>query len=249
MEWNAEVDPTVANTLEILNSPANPTGELRVPRNGSMLICDFVYDWPYLRLGATQRQRCDVMIYSMSKLTGHAGSRFGWALVKDKALYDMAVDIMLDLTLGISVDAQVRTNTVLRHVISEHGQFFTEGRSILENRWDRLEGILKECLAGVSLANTKSRGPNAWFATPEGTNATATLLKGGLLGWGGSDFGAGHNTVRFSLLDSNSTMELIFDHLTELCKHPADEMLVLVTPGVNNSGGSGPRRRKSLPHF
>ena len=78
------------------------------------MICDFVYDWPYLALGAVQTTRCDVMIYSMSKVTGHAGTRFGWALIKDKAVYEAAVEIMLDLTLGISVDAQVGAPRSLR---------------------------------------------------------------------------------------------------------------------------------------
>jgi aspartate/methionine/tyrosine aminotransferase len=58
-------------------------------------------------MGATQNTRCDVMVYSMSKLTGHAGTRFGWALIKDRKLFESATDVMVDLTLGISVDAQV----------------------------------------------------------------------------------------------------------------------------------------------
>lgn len=215
-------------------SPNNPTGALRTPKvaNKSMVICDFVYDWPYLAHGAVQTTRCDVMIYSMSKVTGHAGTRFGWALIKDKAVYEAAVEIMLDLTLGISVDAQVRAHTLLKRVVDERGQFFKQGRAMMDDRWGRLTAVLAGCTAGVTAANAADRGPNAWLETPPGTNATATLLKGGLLGWAGDSFGATPSFVRFSLLDSNSTMELIFDGLARLCAMPAVQALVPISPGA-----------------
>lgn len=46
-EWAEDADPSAATTVELLNSPANPDGGLRVPKvhNASMLICDFVFDW------------------------------------------------------------------------------------------------------------------------------------------------------------------------------------------------------------
>ena len=95
-----------------------------------------------------------------------------------------------------------------------------------------IHGVQAGCTAGVTVANAEARGPNAWLETPAGTNATATLLKGGLLGWPGDSFGATPSFVRFSLLDSNSTMDLIFDGLAGLCKLPAAHALVPVTPGA-----------------
>ena len=61
MEWNPDADPRSPLTLELLNSPANPSGEIRTARvgNTSLLICDFVYDWPYIAKGAVQTQVID----------------------------------------------------------------------------------------------------------------------------------------------------------------------------------------------
>lgn len=233
--WNPSADPSAATTIEIVNSPANPSGELRVPRvsNNSLIICDFVFDWPLYRMGAKQDLRCDVMIYSLSKLTGHAGSRFGWALVKDTALYEAAVNVMIDLTLGISVDAQVRANKLLRSIIDGGGTYFHDAGAVLSSRWTRLKNEISKCTGILSLSNTESEGPNAWLATPPGTNATATLLRVALLGVGGEFFGSDPRFVRFNLLDSNSTMELIFNRINELCARPILDVLVPATQGAS----------------
>ena len=49
-------------------------------------------------------------IFSLSKLSGHAGSRLGWALIRKThtALYDAAAQFMQDISLGISADTQAR---------------------------------------------------------------------------------------------------------------------------------------------
>ena len=46
--------------------------------------------------------------------SGHAGSRFGWALIKKKhaALFGRAAEYTIDRTLGISVDVQARADGV-----------------------------------------------------------------------------------------------------------------------------------------
>ena len=65
------------------------------------------------------------------------------------------------------------------------------------------------CTAGVTVANADDRGPNAWLATPPGTNATATLLKGGLYGWEGDSFGATSSFVRFSTTSTTRPLSLV----------------------------------------
>ncbi|KAL2497036.1 Tryptophan aminotransferase-related protein 4 [Abeliophyllum distichum] len=46
-------------------------------------IYDHAYYWPHFTAIPAPADE-DVMIFTISKLTGHAGSRFGWALVKDE---------------------------------------------------------------------------------------------------------------------------------------------------------------------
>eukprot|EP00122_Pirum_gemmata_P001943 Pgem_evm1s1754 len=63
----------------------NPDGALRqssskYPGN---VVYDLAYYWPNF-LTIPEKLKHDIMVFTTSKLTGHAGSRFGWALVKDK---------------------------------------------------------------------------------------------------------------------------------------------------------------------
>ncbi|KAH0772956.1 hypothetical protein KY290_010093 [Solanum tuberosum] len=67
------------NVIEFVTSPNNPDGNLESPvLNGPNVkhIYDHAYYWShYTAIPAPADE--DLMIFSMSKLTGHAGSRFG----------------------------------------------------------------------------------------------------------------------------------------------------------------------------
>ena len=67
------------NLIEFVNSPNNPDGQLKeaVLRSPNVEhIYDRVYYWPYFSAISAQADD-DIMLFSISKLTGHAGSRFG----------------------------------------------------------------------------------------------------------------------------------------------------------------------------
>ena len=46
------------------------------------ILCFQVYNWPSLT-NVTDNVDHDIMLFSLSKLSGHAGSRVGWAIVSD----------------------------------------------------------------------------------------------------------------------------------------------------------------------
>ena len=54
--------------------------------------------------------------------------------------------MLLDLTLGVSVDAQVRANTLLQSILDSDGQFFEESKAVLDQRWAQLR-----CTFGVTV--------------------------------------------------------------------------------------------------
>ena len=57
------------------------------------------------------------MMFTLSKLTGHDGSRVGWALVKDP---EMAAQIKRK-TGSLSHDAQLRAATLLQYTVAQRG--------------------------------------------------------------------------------------------------------------------------------
>lgn len=66
--------------IEMVTSPNNPDGTIREPvvnrTEGGKVIHDFAYYWPHYT-PITRRQDHDLMLFTFSKITGHAGSRIG----------------------------------------------------------------------------------------------------------------------------------------------------------------------------
>jgi len=65
--------------IEFITSPNNPDGVIREPVvNGDQekLIYDLAYYWPQYT-AITSPANHDVMLFTISKCTGHAGSRIG----------------------------------------------------------------------------------------------------------------------------------------------------------------------------
>ena len=77
--WKNNTDMSKRNIVEFVTSPNNPDGQM----NKGVLhgpnvkhIYDRVYYWPHFTpIPAPDDE--DLTIFSISKLTGHAGSRFG----------------------------------------------------------------------------------------------------------------------------------------------------------------------------
>ncbi|KAK4399699.1 Tryptophan aminotransferase-related protein 2 [Sesamum angolense] len=67
--------------IEMVNSPNNPNGVMReavVNQAGGMVVHDLAYYWPQYT-AITSPADCDIMQFTVSKCTGHAGSRIGYA--------------------------------------------------------------------------------------------------------------------------------------------------------------------------
>ncbi|KAF9626623.1 hypothetical protein IFM89_037416 [Coptis chinensis] len=73
--------------IEVVTSPNNPDGRLREP-----------------------------VVNRISKSTGHAGSRIGWAIVKDKNVAEKMRKYIEISTIGVSKESQLRAAKILRAV-------------------------------------------------------------------------------------------------------------------------------------
>lgn len=74
-----EKDASDSTFIELVTSPNNPDGQLKkaVLQSPSVkTIHDLAYYWPHFTPIQAPADE-DLMIFTLSKLTGHAGSRFG----------------------------------------------------------------------------------------------------------------------------------------------------------------------------
>ncbi|EHA8588173.1 putative L-tryptophan--pyruvate aminotransferase 1 [Cocos nucifera] len=91
------------------------------------------------------------MIFTVSKSIGHAGSRIGWALVKDTAVALKMVKFLEISTIGVSKVSQIRAAKILKAVSDSYenpipgnqDKVFDFGRHLLANRWKKLRELVK----------------------------------------------------------------------------------------------------------
>ncbi|CAM6036698.1 unnamed protein product [Sphagnum compactum] len=124
-----------ASFIEVVTSPSNPEGSicqavLHHQEGGaagggsqqgsssstSSTIHDLAYYWPqYTPITAPADN--PLMLFTFSKITGHAGTRLGWAIVEDKRIAMKMFEYIRVNTLGVSQDAQRRAFTLIRTII------------------------------------------------------------------------------------------------------------------------------------
>ncbi|XP_039043893.1 L-tryptophan--pyruvate aminotransferase 1-like [Hibiscus syriacus] len=137
--------------IEVVTSPNNPDGSIRgtvVNREGGKSIHDLAYYWPQYT-PITRKADHDVMLFTFSKATGHAVSRIGWAIVKDKAIASKMVTFIEVSSIGVSKESQLRAATILGVVADdcqnpelEEVNFFEHGRRLMSDRWERLREVV-----------------------------------------------------------------------------------------------------------
>ncbi|KAJ3704733.1 hypothetical protein LUZ61_008438 [Rhynchospora tenuis] len=186
-------------------------------------VHDMAYYWPHYTPMRGPADH-DIMLFTLSKATGHAGTRIGWALVKDTDVAREMVNYIILNTNGISRDSQVRAARILK-VISDGyefpnsngaGQFFHIGRHLLTDRWRRLRRAI-EVLGKFSLPQfstefceffkeqSQTYPGFAWLRSEdEKINDCEDIFKRiNVLIRSGRLFGAGPEFVRISLLGTD----------------------------------------------
>ncbi|XP_016546694.2 L-tryptophan--pyruvate aminotransferase 1 [Capsicum annuum] len=227
--------------IEFITSPNNPDGVIREPVvNGiqGKLIHDLAYYWPQYT-AITSPANHDVMLFTVSKCTGHAGSRIGWALVKDKEVGRKMIKFMEVSTIGVSKEAQLRAAKILG-VISDScvnptlDNFFEYSQSLLTDRWQRLRQVVKAndlyvlqkyplqyCLFTKKFYETHPAF--AWLMCKGSEEDCEKLLKGHKLQTrGGEKFGSYSRNVRISMLGKDEDFNIFLQRLEAIIQELPD---------------------------
>ncbi|XP_043706792.1 L-tryptophan--pyruvate aminotransferase 1-like [Telopea speciosissima] len=225
--------------IELVTSPNNPDGFIRQPvvnRSRGTVVYDLAYYWPQYTPITTSADH-DLMLFTFSKITGHAGTRIGWALVKDKEVAKKMTEFIVLNTIGVSKDSQLRAAKILQ-VISDSNEhmgfpedsdsFFLYAYHQMTQRWERLRDVVRR--SGLfSLPEfspqfcnyiggfTEPHPAFAWLKC-EGDieDCESFLREHKIITRGGRHFGMEAKYVRISMLDRDEKFNLFVERLSNI---------------------------------
>ncbi|KAL7245827.1 hypothetical protein ACSBR2_001042 [Camellia fascicularis] len=214
------------NMIEFVTSPNNPDGQLKkaVLRGSSVkTIHDHAYYWPHYTAIPAPADK-DLMLFTLSKLTGHAGSRFGWALIKDEEVYERMLKYTDQISFGVSHDTQLIALQQLKAIFQGNNgsDIFEFGFTTMRKRWEILSKALSESNR-FSIQKIEPqfctfyqqlRGPSpayAWLKCErdEEEDCYEVLRENGIISRRGSVYGAERRYVRLSLIKTQDDFDLL----------------------------------------
>uniref|UniRef100_A0ACD5U7G4 Uncharacterized protein n=1 Tax=Avena sativa TaxID=4498 RepID=A0ACD5U7G4_AVESA len=236
---NALDDSNDGHHIELVCSPNNPDGAIReatLSGNGKA-VHDLVYYWPQYTPIARAAAH-DVMLFTMSKITGHAGSRLGWALVRDRDVAEKMVYFVDRSSIGVSKDSQLRAAKILAVVsdayYDDDGEtrlrIFDFARRRMAERWGRLRAAVAASGGVFSLPEETTGHCNftrqtvaaypalAWLrCEKEGVEDCAEFLRGHkIVARGGEQFGGDARCARVNMLDRDAVFDILIHRISSL---------------------------------
>ncbi|GLU03122.1 hypothetical protein SLE2022_203390 [Rubroshorea leprosula] len=218
--------------IEVVTSPSNPDGTIRraVVNRGGKLIHDLAYYWPQYT-PITSAADHDIILFTFSKCTGHAGSRIGWAIVKDEQVASKMTKFIELSSIGVSKESQLRAAKILEAL--NHGlendtrsdNFFEYGRRIMAERWEKLRKIVEssskifglleypEEFCNFSKGITGSYPAFAWLESKKNEDIANLLGAHKMLTRTGTRFGTEPKYVRISMMSRDEVFNLFLERL------------------------------------
>ncbi|XP_073014169.1 tryptophan aminotransferase-related protein 2 [Typha latifolia] len=225
--------------IELVCSPNNPDGTIKeavLKSKFGKTIHDLAYYWPqYTAIVGTADH--DIMLFTVSKSTGHAGTRLGWALVKDRDVAKKMVKFIELNTIGVSKDSQLRAAKILKVVSDGYelpnpdgmDKLFDFGRRLMAARWERLHEAVKasgffslpEFSSGFCTffkERTATYPAFAWLKCEkeEIRDCEGFLKEHNILTRSGKHFGVASKFVRVSMLDRDENFDLFVKRISSL---------------------------------
>ncbi|XP_074585707.1 tryptophan aminotransferase-related protein 1-like [Curcuma longa] len=238
--WAGDASAFKGNAyIELVCSPNNPDGSIReavLNSEKGMTIYDLAYYWPQYT-PITRVEDHDIMLFTVSKTTGHAGSRIGWALVRDKDVAKRMIKFVELNSIGVSKDSQLRAAKIFKAISDGYElpnpenkyKLFNFGRQHMSMRWNKLREAVK--VSGIfslpefqpshcrfTRERTETYPAFAWLkCEKEGVEDCESFLRSHkILSRNGKYFGADRKYVRISMLDRDDTFDLFVERLSSL---------------------------------
>lgn len=120
------------NSIEIVTIPNNPDGQIK-KGTSKFQVHDLSYNWP--TYGRIENYDFDIMIFGLSKATGHASTRIGWAIIKDEEVAKQLEYWMHINSCGVSYYSQLAANKIIKNQALIKDTVFKYGEEVIIERW------------------------------------------------------------------------------------------------------------------
>eukprot|EP00192_Tetraselmis_astigmatica_P005029 CAMPEP_0117648714 /NCGR_PEP_ID=MMETSP0804-20121206/564_1 /TAXON_ID=1074897 /ORGANISM="Tetraselmis astigmatica, Strain CCMP880" /LENGTH=497 /DNA_ID=CAMNT_0005454359 /DNA_START=66 /DNA_END=1556 /DNA_ORIENTATION=+ len=221
--------------IEMVTSPNNPDGRMRSSVvSGASVVYDNAYYWPHFApiTKAEETTGGDVRLFTLSKLSGHAGTRIGWAIVRDADIAERMRGAVNMMTLGVPFESQEGLAAVVLQAIvdREDGGTLSYGRQKMSGRWERLQAALAgskrfrlQPLEDEAFCNfhREVKAPSPAYVWMEclleedvKRSCWQTFIDIGIQGQPGKAYGGSDAFVRIELLCRDSTFDLAMEKIT-----------------------------------
>lgn len=226
---NSMTEHEKSSETALITIPNNPDGSIYCEdlSNFSNVWYDCVYNWPwYFKEGKNwpvttlnNGQKPQAAIFSLSKFSGHCGTRIGWVIVNDNNLGKFLEHYVEYDTSGVSVEAQLRAASVMETFMSNN--LDKKYQEILDERKKEFETVFKKIYEVTSKPLDSSdlsidNGMFAWIKDKD-----EVLNKVGIIGMPGKKCGGEEGYLRINLCcSSESWNEAIFrlnNYIINIC--------------------------------
>lgn len=175
-------------------------------------ISDHSYLWPCLMTNRAETssnetewdwtlpvtpKSSSALLFGLSKLSGHAGIRHGWAWITDCRLASSVRRTLWELGTSLSAAAVVQSTRVIAAIVSGEN-FHSWCQQEMDLRWSKLHAQLSGNNTSFRILSER-RSPTALIQCPAGSDCAELLYRAGILATSGVEFGSSRNTARISL--------------------------------------------------
>jgi len=208
--------------VEIVTIPNNPDGwaPQRIYPEVDTYALDLVYYWPHFYQSNDEMEGmydAPLSYFSFTKFTGHAASRFGWAVADPSVASAMRSEISANL-LALSVDNFRRAWTIFSFIEERGDEYFGYIRDRLKERWDELLEILDDTNAYELEGRVGSQ--YAWLRCVNKTNSQcqSAIRAKNINPYWGTSFGipSSQGYARFNLAEYEDTWQRIIKAFREV---------------------------------
>ena len=129
-----------SGVISLITSPNNPDGQdtSKLPAT----IRDACYNWSHYT-DKVVKFKDEVVIFSLSKFSGHSSSRIGWAITENPEIAETMQKYIDTFTSGVSIDAQVKASRILSYMNSNNDFVFDSLAGIIKKRNFILRKLVK----------------------------------------------------------------------------------------------------------